>query len=117
MCAGPIAPIKAGEVLKMEVLYVEGLANHDGFESWRRAGDHAPQALTGGDAGWVLSRERHYSGVPTRWVTWKATSATTPGQAASLSPMLGNIYLHYAFDLWVQAWRKRHARGDVIVVR
>ncbi len=67
----------------MEVLYVEGLANHDGSESWRRVGDHAPQALTGGDAGWVLSRERHYFGVPTRWVTWKATSATTLGQAAA----------------------------------
>ena len=34
-----------------------------------------------------------------------------------ISPLLANIYLHYAFDLWVQAWRKNHARGDVIVVR
>jgi hypothetical protein len=33
------------------------------------------------------------------------------------SPLLANIYLHYAFDLWVQHWRKHHARGDVIVVR
>jgi len=30
---------------------------------------------------------------------------------------LANIYLHYAFDLWVKQWRGRHARGDVIVVR
>src|SRR5690606_29812413 len=29
----------------------------------------------------------------------------------------GNIYLHYVFDVWVQAWRKKQARGDVIVVR
>src|SRR5215467_7055046 len=34
-----------------------------------------------------------------------------------ISPLLANIYLHYAFDLWVQAWRKKHARGDVVVVR
>ena len=31
--------------------------------------------------------------------------------------MLANIYLHYAFDLWVQQWRKKFAFGDVIVVR
>jgi len=31
--------------------------------------------------------------------------------------LLANIYLHYVFDLWVQAWRKKRAHGDVIVVR
>jgi hypothetical protein len=30
---------------------------------------------------------------------------------------MANIYLHYAFDLWVKQWRGRHARGDVIAVR
>jgi group II intron reverse transcriptase/maturase len=38
-------------------------------------------------------------------------------QGGSISPLLANIYLHYAFDLWVQQWRHRHAQGDVIVVR
>jgi group II intron reverse transcriptase/maturase len=38
-------------------------------------------------------------------------------QGGSVSPLLANIYLHYAFDLWVKQWRGRHARGDVIVVR
>jgi group II intron reverse transcriptase/maturase len=38
-------------------------------------------------------------------------------QGGSISPLLANIYLHYAFDLWVEQWRGRHARGDVIVVR
>jgi retron-type reverse transcriptase len=33
------------------------------------------------------------------------------------SPLLANIYLHYVFDLWVQAWRKKRAHGDVMVVR
>ena len=28
-----------------------------------------------------------------------------------------NVYLHYVFDLWVEAWRKNVATGDVIVVR
>jgi len=38
-------------------------------------------------------------------------------QGGSISPLLANIYLHYVFDLWVQQWRKKHSRGDVIVVR
>ena len=38
-------------------------------------------------------------------------------QGGSASPLLANIYLHYAFDLWVQAWRRKQACGDVIVVR
>ena len=38
-------------------------------------------------------------------------------QGGSISPLLANIYLHYAFDLWVEQWRGRHARGDMIIVR
>ena len=38
-------------------------------------------------------------------------------QGGSASPLLANIYLHYVFDLWAQAWRKQQAKGDVIVVR
>ncbi|MCU1292392.1 MAG: RNA-directed polymerase (Reverse transcriptase) [Bryobacterales bacterium] len=34
-----------------------------------------------------------------------------------LSPLLANVYLHYVFDLWIEAWRKKVARGDVTVVR
>ena len=30
---------------------------------------------------------------------------------------LANLYLHYVFDLWVQQWRRKQARGDVVVVR
>ncbi len=30
---------------------------------------------------------------------------------------LANVYLHYVFDLWVEVWRKKVAKGDVIVVR
>lgn len=37
-------------------------------------------------------------------------------QGGSISPLLANIYLHYAFDLWVKQWRGRYARGDMIVV-
>lgn len=38
-------------------------------------------------------------------------------QGGSISPLLANIYLHYALDLWVEQWRGRHARGDVVIVR
>ena len=34
-----------------------------------------------------------------------------------VSPLLANVYLHHVFDLWVEAWRKKIAKGDVIVVR
>lgn len=38
-------------------------------------------------------------------------------QGGSISPLLANIYLHYVFDLWIDQWRKKQMRGDVIVVR
>ena len=38
-------------------------------------------------------------------------------QGGSISPLLANIYLHYVFDLWIEQWRKRQAKGDVLVVR
>jgi len=43
-------------------------------------------------------------------------SAGAP-QGASASPLLANVYLHYVLDLWAEWWRKKHARGDVIIVR
>ncbi|MFZ1999415.1 MAG: group II intron reverse transcriptase/maturase, partial [Candidatus Sulfotelmatobacter sp.] len=44
------------------------------------------------------------------------TEEGTP-QGGSVSPLLANVYLHYVFDLWVQAWRQKRAHGNVIVVR
>ena len=47
---------------------------------------------------------------------WSKTEVGTP-QGAVASPLLANVYLHYAFDLWTQHWRKHRATGDMIVVR
>src|SRR5664280_2229231 len=47
---------------------------------------------------------------------WKNTEMGTP-QGSVVSPLLANIYLHYVFDLWVDAWRTKYAQGEVIVVR
>jgi len=47
---------------------------------------------------------------------WFETKEGTP-QGAVISPLLANLYLHYVLDLWVLAWRKKVARGDMIVVR
>jgi RNA-directed DNA polymerase len=38
-------------------------------------------------------------------------------QGGSASPLLANVYLHYVFDLWAQAWRQKQACGDGIIVR
>jgi len=46
---------------------------------------------------------------------WMRSDEGTP-QGGGISPLLANVYLHYAFDLWVRDWR-RQAKGDVIVVR
>jgi RNA-directed DNA polymerase len=47
---------------------------------------------------------------------WSETIEGSP-QGASVSPLLANVYLHYVFDRWARQWRRRHARGDVVVVR
>ena len=48
--------------------------------------------------------------------TWRGNEEGTP-QGGVISPLLANIYLHYALDLWVEWWRKNQARGHVIIVR
>jgi RNA-directed DNA polymerase len=47
---------------------------------------------------------------------WSETVEGT-AQGASASPLLANVYLHYVLDLWAHQWRRRQARGDVIIVR
>jgi len=47
---------------------------------------------------------------------WSKTESGTP-QGAAISPLLANVYLYHVLDQWAHAWRKREARGEVIIVR
>ena len=47
---------------------------------------------------------------------WRAQEDGTP-QGGNLSPLAANIYLHYVLDVWAERWRRRYARGEVIIVR
>ena len=47
---------------------------------------------------------------------WAESEEGTP-QGATISPLLANVYLHYAFDQWAEQWRRQEASGDMIVVR
>jgi len=49
------------------------------------------------------------------WETDTGGRRDAPGRQCLA--LLANVYLHYVFDLWVQAWRQKRAHGDVIVVR
>jgi hypothetical protein len=53
------------------------------------------------------------SGQPCVVVDPKARLETPQGSV--ISPLLANIHLHYVFDLWVDAWRKKCAQGEVMV--
>jgi len=82
------------------------------------------------DHGWMLKFLEHRIAdqrvlrLIRKWLTagvikdgeWSET-VQGAAQGASVSPLLSNVYLHYVFDLWTDQWRRRHARGDVVISR
>jgi len=82
------------------------------------------------DHGWLMKFLEHRIGdrrllrLIRKWLSagvmeegkWTESKVGSP-QGATVSPLLANIYLHYVYDLWVHQWRRRHACGDVVVVR
>ena len=82
------------------------------------------------DKGWMIKFVEHRVADPRilrliqKWLKagvmeegkWSETKTGSP-QGSVISPLLANIYLHYAFDLWVNVWRKKWAHGEVVVIR
>ncbi|WP_329610042.1 reverse transcriptase domain-containing protein [Microaerobacter geothermalis] len=48
--------------------------------------------------------------------TWELTLSGTP-QGSIISPILANIYLHYALDLWFKVAVKKACRGEANMIR
>jgi group II intron reverse transcriptase/maturase len=82
------------------------------------------------DHGWLLRMLAHRIADPRilrlieRWLKagilesgrWRMVAEGTP-QGSGISPLLANVFLHYVFDLWIHQWRRRQARGQVVVCR
>jgi group II intron reverse transcriptase/maturase len=82
------------------------------------------------DKGWLIKFVEHRVADPRilrliqKWLNagvleegeWSNTKTGSP-QGSVISPTLATISLHYAFDLWVDVWRKKWAQGEVVVVR
>jgi RNA-directed DNA polymerase len=82
------------------------------------------------DQKWMIRFVKHRIGDPRiirliqKWMKagvledgeFKASERGT-GQGSVISPLLANIYLHYAFDLWANRWRQREATGEMIILR
>ncbi|WER49418.1 group II intron reverse transcriptase/maturase [Cupriavidus sp. WKF15] len=46
-----------------------------------------------------------------------SVSETGTPQGSVASPLFANVHLHYVFDLWANRWRRREAKGNVIILR
>jgi RNA-directed DNA polymerase len=82
------------------------------------------------DHGWLMRMVEHRIADPRilrligQWLAvgvledgvYAETVEGTP-QGPGISPLLANIFLHYALDLWVEQWARRTATGPMRLVR
>src|ERR1700733_11445795 len=129
----PVLEDKIVQRATVEVLNAIYEADFQGFSYGFRPGRSQHQALDALYTGlltrkvnWVLDLDIRgfFDALSQKWLNAGVledgkrtrTDEGTP-QGGSASPLLANVYLHYVFDLWVQAWRQKRAHGAVMVVR
>jgi len=82
------------------------------------------------DHGWLLKFIKHRTADKRVWrhvQKWLQAGVLEDGkvsvaeygtpQGGSISPLLANIYLHYAFDNWAKIWQRKEATGEMLIVR
>ena len=98
---------------------------HSRKVSWILDADIRSFLMRSAKSGWCASwNTGSATGASSKWLRAGVledgvvtVSGKGTGQGSVISPLLANIYLHYALDLWAERWRRREATGDMIIVR
>ena len=99
----------------MKVSYIEDLANDNDFESCVCVGNFICEALTGGDIGQVLSRERTQIGVLTLWNETEGKIAYSDKRELYVNPARSETLSMYPSILYGSREIPMLVTGDAVI--